>query len=429
MLLLDITGGCCVVIVLFILSKAVVTVTGGVWILISRADRVLVESGRPETSVEHYRRVWAAFGRFCDREGLVDLVPATIDLFLSDEGANVEALTPWQRFKRRAVTCLFAVDKTGAFPGPVGIRKQTAPARFAEEFNAYEHWLAGKQLAPSTVRKKRWALVRFLVFLDDTSVATLAGLKVTDIYGFLATGGEWTSSTRTTVLFFLREYLRFLAGRGVVDPPLGAMFPVIVANPEAVLPSVFTPQEVATALNGLACVPLWAPWRRRDLAVFLLAAVLGMRVGNIVDLRFSQIDWRIQRLSVPQVKTGRRVDLPMPEEVMFALLDYIKHDRPDGDDDHVFLRAHAPFGPYPSAGAFYHVVANAFIRAGIDVSGRRHGPHALRHSLASRMLGEGASYPAIGAVLGHAGTESTKTYLRVDVEHLRALALEVPDVC
>jgi integrase len=111
------------------------------------------------------------------------------------------------------------------------------------------------------------------------------------------------------VLFVLREYLRFGVGRGVVDPSLGALFPVIVANPQAVLPSVFTPGEVATALDRLDAAPSWA---RRDRAVFLLAAVLGMRVGNIAALRLSQIDWHTRRISVPQVKTGRRVDLPMP---------------------------------------------------------------------------------------------------------------------
>ncbi|OHV52009.1 hypothetical protein BCD48_45035 [Pseudofrankia sp. BMG5.36] len=294
-------------------------------------------------------------------------------------------------------------------------------------FGAYEQWLAGRRLASSTVSKKRWALVRFLRFLDGAGVPSLAALRATDVYGFLATGSGWTSSTRTTVLFVLREYLRFGVERGLVDPSLGALFPVIVANPEAVLPSVFTPGEVATALDGLDALPSWDPWARRDRAVFLLAAVLGMRVGNIAALRLSQIDWHTRRISVPQVKTVRRVDLPMPEEVMLALLDYVKHDRPVSDTDHVFLRAQAPFGPHPSARAFYHVVANAFARAGLDVTGRRHGPHSLRHSLASNMLAGATSYPAIGAVLGHAGVESTKSYLRVDVEQLRGLALEVPD--
>jgi len=230
------------------------------------------------------------------------------------------------------------------------------------------------------------------------------------------------------VLFFLREYLRFLTQRGVVDARLGEMFPVIVANPEAVLPSVFTPPEVTKALDAImARAPSRNPLTRRDRAVFLLAAVLGLRVGDIADLRLEHLDWRGHRISFPQAKTRTRVDLPMPAEVEFALLDYLKHERPASSADHVFLRTMAPYGPHPSPRALYHVVANAFTRAEIDVSARRHGPHALRHSLAVRMLGDDTPYPVIGAILGHAGVESTKAYLRVDVQHLRRLALEVPD--
>lgn len=166
----------------------------GVWVLIGRADRLLVGSGRPKASVKHYRRVWAAFGRFCDREGIVEPGPDHVSGFLIDNGADVHALTPWQRFKRRAVTCLFAIEETGAFPGPVGVRKKGVPVR----------WRG--------TRRHRWP--------------------------------GWTSSTRAMMLFFLREYLRFLVDRGVIDSAMGAMFPVIVANPEAVLPSVFTPGEV-----------------------------------------------------------------------------------------------------------------------------------------------------------------------------------------
>ena len=81
--------------------------------------------------------------------------------------------------------------------------------------------------------KKLWALTRFLTFLDHAEVDELGLLGTGAVYDFLASGGQWTASTRTTVLFFLREYLRLLAERGVVDARLGGMFPVIVANPDA----------------------------------------------------------------------------------------------------------------------------------------------------------------------------------------------------
>lgn len=125
-------------------------------------------------------------------------MPDHVTVFLVDDGADVRALTAWQRFKCRAVTCLFAIDETGAFPGPARTKEQDGvPAKFAGEFGAYEQWLAGRRLASSTVSKKRWALVRFLRFLDGAGVPSSAELRAADVYGFLATGSGWTSSTRT----------------------------------------------------------------------------------------------------------------------------------------------------------------------------------------------------------------------------------------
>ena len=97
---------------------------GSVRDLIGQADRVLEASGRPATSKSHYRAVWAAFARFCDRAEVGVPTRRHIGVFLVDDGADLDALTGWQVFKRRAVTCLFAVDETGAFPGPVGMKRQ-----------------------------------------------------------------------------------------------------------------------------------------------------------------------------------------------------------------------------------------------------------------------------------------------------------------
>jgi integrase len=160
----------------------------------------------------------------------------------------------------------------------------------------------------------------------------------------------------------------------------------------------------------------------------LLAAGLGLRGGDIVDLRKTDIDWPGAMLSRRQLKTGRRLVLPIPQGMLLALADYMKHERPRSDDDHVFLSSRAPHESYRSHSTVHVVVSDAFERAGVDVGGRRHGPHALRHSLASAMLAGGAAYPVIGAVLGHANSgEATRVYLWIDVEQLRPLALEVPD--
>ncbi|MDQ6739317.1 MAG: tyrosine-type recombinase/integrase, partial [Actinomycetota bacterium] len=109
-----------------------------------------------------------------------------------------------------------------------------------------------------------------------------------------------------------------------------------------------------------------------------------------------------------------------------AIIDYWKNERPEVDAPQVFLRHKAPLQPPVAGNHFHQVVADSFGRAGIEVAGRHFGLHALRHSAAVGMLEAGTPYPVIGAVLGHADANTTRRYLRVDVAHLRPLALEVP---
>ena len=255
-------------------------------------------------------------------------------------------------------------------------------------------------------------------------VEQMTALSVVEVSAYVRSLAPMAASSRAGQLYFLREYLQFAVRKHGADRALGAMFPVIVTDKDAVLPSVYRPGEVAGALaeaGNRSESPL------RDRAVMLLASLLGLRSGDIKGLRFDQIDWANRRLSLVQHKTGRRLDLPVVDECALAIIDYWKNERREVGDPHVFLRHRAPHQPPVANNHFHQVVSGCFARAGIEASGRHRGLHALRHSAAVGMLESGAPYPLIGAVLGHAEANTTRRYLRVDVAHLRPLALEVPD--
>jgi len=327
-------------------------------------------------------------------------------------------------FYRRAVGCLFDVADTSRFALRAGRGGIPVPKIFTVEFEAYASSLAGRGLAEATVRAKTGMLRRFLAFLAGQGVQRMTALSVADVSAYVRSLTPMAASSRAGQLYFLREYLRFAVREHGADPVLGAMFPVIVFDRDAVLPSVYRPGEVAAVLaeaGNQSESPL------RDRAVLLLASLLGLRSGDIKGLRFDQIDWANLRLSLAQHKTGRRLDLPLPDECAFAIIDYWKNERTDVDDPHVFLRRRAPHQPPAAGNHFHQVVAGGFARAGVEVSGRHRGLHALRHSVAVGMLESGTAYPVIGAVLGHVDANTTRRYLRVDAEHLRPLALEVPD--
>jgi integrase len=390
--------------------------------LAAQAAAFMGRAGYSPGSRACYQRIWDEFGEYCVVSGVRDPDRLTAARFCAAT-VGTDGGEQWQVFYRRVVGCLFDVAETGRFALRAGRGRIPVPEVFRAEFEAYVSSLVGRGLAEATVRAKTGMLRRFLASLAGLGVEQVTALRVVDVSAYVRSLAPMAASSRACQVYFLREYLRFAVCEHGADPALGHMFPVIVTDRDAVLPSVYRPAEIAA---GLAEAGNRSGSGLRDRAVMLLGSLLGLRSGDIRGLRFDQIDWANRRLSLVQHKTGRRLDLPLPEECALAIIDYWKNERPAVDDPHVFLRRRAPLQPPAAGNHFHQVVAGCFARAGVEVSGRHSGLHALRHSAAVGMLESGTPYPVIGAVLGHADANTTRRYLRVDVAHLRPLALEVP---
>lgn len=279
-----------------------------------------------------YQRIWDQFGEYCAASGVRDPDRATAVRFCAAVGAD--GGEQWQVFHRRVAGCLFDMAETGRFALRAGRGRVPLPEVFTAEYEAYASSLAGRGLAEATVRGKTGMLRRFLAFLAGLGMEQMTALSVREVSAYVRSLAPMAATSRAGQLYFLREYLRFVVGERGAAPALGRMFPVIVTDRDAVLPSVYRRGEVARALaesghgseSGL-----------RDRAVMLLASLLGLRSGDIKGLRFDEIDWANRRLSLVQHKTGRRLDLPLPEECALAIIDYWKNERPEVDDPHVGL--------------------------------------------------------------------------------------------
>jgi len=125
-------------------------------------------------------------------------------------------------------------------------------------------------------------------------------------------------------------------------------------------------------------------------------------------------------------KTGKELVLPLLPDEGNAVIDYLRYARPESNEPYVFLTERPPYCPFPTSNVVTHVVQRAFRKAGVDTSGRKFGPHSLRHSLGFRMLEQNTVLPVISEVFGHQSTESTRYYLRIDLESMKQCMLEVP---
>lgn len=145
-------------------------------------------------------------------------------------------------------------------------------------------------------------------------------------------------------------------------------------------------------------------------------------------MKFDNINWEKCIIDIKQMKTGKSLALPLLPEIGNAIIDYLKYARPKSEEPYVFLTERPPHGPFPAGNIITQLVQRAFIKAGINIKNRKYGPHSLRHSLAFRLLEENTILPVISEVLGHEKTDSTRYYLRIDLQSMKQCRLDVPQV-
>lgn len=214
----------------------------------------------------------------------------------------------------------------------------------------------------------------------------------------------------------LRSLLRFLHLRGRIACDLAAAVPTVANWRLSGLPKYLSPQEVERMLES--CDKSSAVGRR-DYAILLLLARLGLRAGEILHMALDDIDWQTGELTV-RGKSARQARLPLPQDVGAALASYLRNDRPRCSSRRVFIRIRAPRQGFTTAVAVCDVVRRALGRAGLNPDFK--GAHLLRHSLATRMLGTGNTLAEIGEILGHQSPNTTEIYAKVDLAALRAIA-------
>ena len=231
----------------------------------------------------------------------------------------------------------------------------------------------------------------------------------------------WAAAKKRTTA--LRMLLRFLVAEGRCASTLDGAIPVLVHRRLSSLPRYLAEDDVERVL---ASCDRASAVGQRDHAILLLLARLGLRAGDIVQLRLRDIDWKGAWIHVSG-KSRRETRLPLTQELGDALVTYLTHGRPQTDTDVVFVGSRPPFRLFRSHCAVSVIVDRAFARAGVTRPSRG-AAHLLRHSVATSMLRHGASLHDVAAVLRHRSVTTTEIYAKVDVTALRTIAQPWPEV-
>ena len=387
--------------------------------LIERAREHLRENGYSESSIAHHAASWKRLQKWYREGHLTSYDHDAESSYFKDTNLCEGILTKQSRAEVRHVERLLSIAEIGAFPKKEPQKHFVAPKGFEQACDLYAEELLKRGLKLVTRQGYLSAIRHFCSVCGDSNPRQL---KVSSLRRFVEHISGYAPQTRSQKLYVVRDFTRFLSAQDMCDATVAQAMPLIPGHKHSTVPSAYTEAEVSCLLESSSS-PLCP---KRDRAIMVLATVLGMRVGDIKGLKITDIDWRAKTVSFVQSKTQIAQKLPMPEEVWLALADYLRNERPNIDNDHVFITAYAPYHSFDSSHVFYRSITRAFVNANIDISGKHHGIHSLRHSAATNMLSTKTTYPKISAVLGHSSTNVTRRYLSIDIDSLRCLTLEVP---
>jgi site-specific recombinase XerD len=271
-----------------------------------------------------------------------------------------------------------------------------------------------------TIKNYELYLNRFLTYLNRSGVHRLLDMKERHILAFIST----TENNKLNVVSSLRVLFRFWYEHHITDVDFEDVLRNYKWVKAEIIPSYFAADEVRAIEES---VDRSSGVGKRNYAMILLASRLGLRASDIAHLKFSNLDWEKNEIRFTQYKTGNPITLPLLSDVGNAIIDYLKYGRYESQSQNVFITCRAPYIP-ASKSTVCSAIRESISKSKVSIEGRRHGPHSLRHSLASCLLKNKVPIPVISEALGHTKTDTTMRYLRIDLTSLVKCTLPVPCV-
>lgn len=297
---------------------------------------------------------------------------------------------------------------------------------YSDLHRRYTDSLQRAGLSKSTIVHYTTLSREFMDFLSQKGISDTVDICADNCNGYLKTLAGYSFKTVEQKICGLRHFLRFLYDNGYISACIASEIHMPAISKKARVPSVWSADELKKMLS---VIDRNSPIGKRDYAMILLACILGLRISDIKNLRFSSFNWENKQLSLIQHKTHKPLTLPLPDAVGWAVIDYIKNGRPKYfESDIVFLKHMPPFDPISDNDHMEQRIVFHMNKAGIRKDKNKHcGFHSLRHSAGSMLLDMGTPLPVITTILGHADMDVTGIYLKTDLEKLAECVLS-PEV-
>lgn len=297
---------------------------------------------------------------------------------------------------------------------------------FSEGISSFTAHLHDIQRSRKTIDLYQDYISKFLSFVQQSGKCCLRELNVEDIHAYIATLTDKPKSTVKFVIGPVRVFLRYIYLNEFIEQDLSPFVESVKPRTQTKIPSIWEKEEV---LKLLAAIDRGNPSGKRDYAIILLVARLGIRIGDVNKLKFENIDWDKKCINFVQSKTHYPVCLPLLKDVGWAIIDYVRNGRPNIDSPYIFLTHIPPFKNYSDENHLHAKITKYLQLTDIqDQHKKRRGMHSLRHTLANRLQENREPLHTISSALGHSSPDSASVYIKTDIELLRECCLNPSEV-
>ncbi|MCH5260855.1 MAG: tyrosine-type recombinase/integrase [Lachnospiraceae bacterium] len=396
--------------------------------LTSELERKLAERRQSSNVIAQYHYIFNVFIAYAQSSGEKYFSPEILERCLREHYGITEqiVLSRRQHYKKKVIRA-YQMLCDAALGNPF-VDRYLGPKSMLiiDEHNRVvglfcEH-LSEIGRSKKTINSYQRYAMRFLDHMEKQGVVQLADLSVELLHTYTVTMSGHNKCTVKSTLGPVRIFLRFLYVNEYISEDISQFVGRVNVRFQTRIPSIWTKEEV---LKLLAAIDRGNPSGKRDYAIILLVARLGIRVGDVNNLKFENIDWQKSRISFVQNKTHNPVVLPLLKDVGWAIIDYIQNGRPKVDSPYIFLTHIPPYKRYSSENHLHATIAKYLALADIqDQPRKKRGMHSLRHTLANRLQENRESYHMISSALGHSSPDSASGYVKTDIELLRECALD-----
>jgi len=369
----------------------------------------LKEHGYMDSTLTIYRRTFNRIHRFLSDSGKENYLPETGKEFLKSVHVQATTYAEYACAVRRLDDYIRGKPYRCHHAGEA----LQVPECYSRILDGYVSKCKEIGNRPWTVKAKEVTASRFLIFLWENKCRSLSCLNTSLVSRALLIFQNKDNYPR------VRAFLAYLVDTGITPTDFSGVVPS--HRRKKILPTAYTVEEITKVEQAIDSS---TETGCRDLAMILLATRMGLRAGDIAKLRLDEIDFSTGYLHFIQEKTLVPLTLQMPAEVNQAIRKHLDNQT-NNSDGYVFHSLSAPYGRVTPS-IIRHAVNRYLIIAGVDIAGKKHGPHALRSSMASSMVNDGASYETVRRILGHTDPDVIKHYARSDIANLRLCSIEPP---